>query len=76
MTLKIGNNMKRNTIVIDPNTTIRQALESQDINYSAGVTTLDGCPLQVGDMDKTFASFGIVEKATLLNVVKADNAAR
>lgn len=74
MLLKIGNNMKRETINIDPNTTLRQALESQDINYAVGVTTLDGCPLQPGDMDKSFASFGIVEKATLLNVAKADNA--
>lgn len=72
--LKIGNNVKRDTVVIDENTTLRQALEAQGINYGVGVTTLDGCPLKPGDMDKSFASFGITEKAVLLNVCKTDNA--
>jgi hypothetical protein len=35
---------------------------------------LDGAPLQPGDLDKTFAQFGITDKCFLLNVVKADNA--
>lgn len=70
--LKIGNNMKRDTVLVDENTTLRQALENAGINYGVGVTTLDGCPLKPGDMDKSFASFGITEKAMLLNVVKAD----
>jgi sulfur carrier protein ThiS len=74
--VKVGNNMKRNTVVVDENTTLRQVLEQQEINYSTGVTTLDGAPLRPGDMDKTFAQFGIVEKCSLINCVKADNAAR
>jgi hypothetical protein len=36
---------------------------------------LDGSPLHPGDLDKTFADFGIAEKCYLLNVVKADNVA-
>ena len=72
--VKIGNNLSRETVMFDNNTTIRQALEQRGIDYSTGVTTLDGAPLRPGDMDKTFAQFGITERCTLVNVVKADNA--
>lgn len=70
----IGNNMKRNTVIISENTTLREALESQEIDYTRGAMHLDGSPLQPGDLDKTFADFGIAEKCYLLNVVKTDNA--
>lgn len=71
----IGNNVRRNAVIIDENTTLRAALEQNGIDYAVGMTSLDGVTLQAGDLDKTFASFGITEKCYLLNVVKADNAA-
>ena len=74
ITIKIGNNLERKTVIVDENTTVRNALESNGIDYSTGVTTLDGAPLRPGDMDKSFAQFGITEKCTIVNVLKADNA--
>ena len=71
----IGNNVRRNSVMIDENTTLRTALENAGVDYSVGMTSLDGTTLQPGDLDKTFAQFGITEKCYLLNVVKADNAA-
>ena len=70
----IGNNVKRTSEVFERDTTLREALESQDIDYTSGVMNLDGSTLNPGDLDKTFADFGITEKCYLLNVVKADNA--
>lgn len=70
----VGNNMKRNNINIDDSRTLRSVLEEQEIDYTAGVTSLDGAPLQAGEMDKTFADFNIAEKCSLITVVKADNA--
>ena len=70
----MGNNIKRATDVVDENRTLRSVLEENDINYTSGVTTLDGCPLHAGDLDKTFAEHGIREKCYLLCVTKADNA--
>ena len=70
----IGNNVKRKTEILDDNTTLRQALEDAEIDYSRGTMNLDGSSLAPGDLDKTFADFGIMEKCFLLNVVKADNA--
>ena len=70
----IGNNVKRKTEVLDANTTLREVLEDAEIDYSRGTMNLDGSSLCPGDLDKTFADFGIAEKCFLLNVVKADNA--
>nr|WP_290461260.1 hypothetical protein [Acutalibacter muris] len=70
----IGNNVKREAIIIDKNTTLRAALEDNGVDYTRGVMHLDGSSLQPGDLDKTFADFNIADKCYLLNVVKADNA--
>lgn len=70
----VGNNVKRESVIVDSSTTLRQVLEDAGIDYTRGVMHLDGSSLQPGDLDKTFASFGITDKCFLLNVVKADNA--
>ena len=70
----IGNNLKRDTVIVDANSTLRKALEDAGVDYSRGMMTLDGSTLGAGELDKTFAEFGIKEKCFLLNVVKADNA--
>ena len=54
--------------------TLREALEDAEVDYMVGMMNLDGSPLSPGDLDRTFADFGITEKCYLLNVVKADNA--
>lgn len=70
----VGNNVKRETVIVDSTTTLRTVLEDAGIDYTRGVMHLDGSSLNPGDLDKTFAQFGITEKCFLLNVVKADNA--
>lgn len=71
----VGNNVKREKVIVDANRTLRSVLEEAGIDYTRGVMHLDGSSLNPGDLDKTFTSFGIAEKCFLLNVVKADNAA-
>lgn len=70
----LGNNLRRESNIIDENTTLRAALENAEVDYTRGMMHLDGAPLSAGDLDKTFADFGVKEKCYLLNVVKADNA--
>lgn len=70
----VGNNVKRETKIVSETATLRQTLEDAGIDYTRGAMHLDGAPLQPGDLDKTFADFGVSERAYLLNVVKADNA--
>ena len=70
----VGNNVKRENVIVNDNTTLRSVLEQQGVDYTRGNLTLDGSTLQPGDLDKTFAEFGIKEKYFLMQIVKADNA--
>lgn len=70
----VGNNVKRESVIVPGSSTLRSVLEDKNIDYTRGTMHLDGSTLQPGDLDKTFESFGITEKCFLLNVVKADNA--
>ena len=70
----VGNNVKRESVIVDENTTLRTVLEDNVIDYTSGTIHLDGSSLKPGEIDKTFADLGITEKCYLLNVVKADNA--
>ena len=70
----VGNNVKREAVIVDENTTLRTVLEDNGIDYTSGTMHLDGSSLKPGEIDKTFADLGITEKCYLLNVVKADNA--
>ena len=71
----VGNNVKRDNVIVDSNVTLRSVLEDANIDYTKGTMHLDGATLQPGDLDKTFDQMGITEKCFRLNVVKADNAA-
>lgn len=70
----VGNNIKRNAVIVDSTTTLRSVLKDNGIDYTRGTMHLDGCPLAPGDLDKTFVDLGIGEECWLLNVIKADNA--
>ena len=72
--ITVGTNTNRKTVMVTEDTTLRQCLEENDINYATGQTSLDGCVLQPGDMDKTFAAMNVTEKAYLVCVQKMDNA--
>lgn len=74
ISVRIVTNTNRKTIVIDPNYTIRQALEANEVNYAETPVYLDGSPLQAGDHDKTFTEIGITEKCILTAVKKTENA--
>lgn len=73
--VKVGNNAGREWVTVDENKTLRTVLEENEIDYTTGTMHLDGSTLRPGDLDKTFADFGITDKCFLMNVVKADNAA-
>lgn len=70
----VGNNVKRESVIVDENSTLRSVLEDNGIDYSVGRMHLDGSSLEPGALSKTFAELGITDKCYLLNVAKADNA--
>lgn len=66
-------NAKKPTVpsmIIDENTTLRQALENAGIDCSTGMIAIDGVLLPVGGIDKTFADYGVSEKCWLHHVIK------
>lgn len=71
----VGNNVSRKSVMVSADATLRSILEENEIDYTRGMTSLDGATLKPGDLDKSFADLGVAEKCYLLNVVKADNAA-
>lgn len=77
--VRVANNVKRADVIVAPTTQIRKIFEDQGIDYSRGVTTIDGSPLGAGELNKTLAELGYTgedgqDKCYLYNVVKADNA--
>lgn len=70
----VGNNLKRNSVIIDETRTLKSVLEEQEIDFARGGLTLDGATLAPGEINKTFAEMGVTEACYLLQVIKADNA--
>jgi hypothetical protein len=69
----IGTSLNRQKVTVSPDSTPRQVLEENGIDYSTGTLHLDGATVMPGDLDKTFAEHGITEKCFLISVVKADS---
>lgn len=72
----IGSNTNRKSVLVDPNTTIREVLETNGIDYSVGGIHLDGLSIGGSELDDTFAERGVSEKCMLISVVKSDGGAR
>ena len=74
----LGNNVDRwlanDGASIDPNRTLRSVLDENHVDYSKAPMSLDGATLRPGDLDKTFADFGITDTTFLLSIQKLDNA--
>ena len=74
----VGNNANRDQVLVDENSTLREVLEDNEVEYATGVMHLDGAPIEPGDLNKTFADLGysgVESRIYLINVVKTDNAA-
>ena len=69
----VGTNTEKKTLIVEPTRTLRSVLEEAETDYTTGSLHLDGATLKPGDLDKTFADFGITEKCYLINVVKSDS---
>lgn len=72
--IRIVTNTSRKTIATDENSTVREVLEANGVNYANAPVFIDGAPLNIGDHDKTFVELGITEKCMLTSVVKTENA--
>ena len=75
----VSNNMKRKQDLFSKDTTLRECLESCDIDYSRGILHIDSAPINPGDLDRTFEQLGYDgseghNRCFVAAIVKADNA--
>lgn len=73
--VRVGHNLDNKTVIVDASRTLKSVLEENEVDYSKGNIHLDGATLKAGDINKTFADFGVTEKCSLIVVVKSDAAA-
>lgn len=74
----VGNNTNREQVLVAEDTTLREVLEDNEVDFATGVMHLDGAPIAPGDLNKTFADLGYSGQESriyLINVAKTDNAA-
>lgn len=77
--ITMANNMKRETVLVDENSTLREVLESKNFDTTRGLLHMDSAPINPGDLNKTFAQLGYdgtpgKDRVFMSLVVKADNA--
>lgn len=53
----VGNNVRRSSTIVEEQTTLREVLEANEIDYTRGTMHLDGSTLQPGDLDKSFLMY-------------------
>lgn len=70
----LGTNTNRRKVNVDPNLTIKEVLEQNEINYTATTIHLDGAPLSASEINSTFLDLGVDTDCYLLSIVKAENA--
>ena len=76
ITVKIGTNNERKQVIVDPNKTILDVLNEEDIDTMGCTMQLNG-ELILGDrINDTFADFGVRDGSTamLYAVIKAESA--
>ena len=75
ISVSVRNQMTRKTLSIQDSMTLAEAFNEAGID-PVGIITLSGTVVQRGDLDKTFADYGIAESAVLNVNAKTDNAAQ
>ena len=71
----IGTNVTRTTVIVTPDTIIKDILSANDVDYSTKQVHLDGVLLDVEGMNKSLEDFGITDKCMLIAATKTSNAA-
>ena len=80
VSVKLSNNMTRKDLMVSADTTVRQILEDNSVDYSRAGISLDTAPISGPQLDMTLRQLGYDgtdghNRAFMGVIVKADNAA-
>lgn len=70
----IGTNTNRKKVIVSKDSTLREVLESNDVNLNVGTIFIDGQAISFESLGKTLNELGVTDNAYILSVQKADNA--
>ena len=70
----IGTNTNRKKVIVSKDSTLREVLESNNVNLSVGTIFIDGQAISFESLGKTLNELGVTDNAYILSVQKADNA--
>jgi len=76
ISLTIGTNTERKTVLVSPDEVAKEVLEKNNVNTSSAAIHLNGALLAGVELNNTFAQLGLEDgkDAMLIAVVKADSA--
>lgn len=74
--IKITSNSSRKTVTAQPNQTIAEILEDNNISFAGAALHLDGSLVMPDELDETLEDLGIEDETevALTSIVKADSA--
>lgn len=70
----VGTTTNRSKKLYPGDTTVREILEDNMIDYGVATIMIDGANIQSDEMDKSLSALGKVEKCMLIAVIKAEAA--
>lgn len=68
----VGTNTNKKDVVIDPERTLREVLDENNVDYTTGGIHLSGLAVGRDGLDKSFSDYGVTDVCTLISVVKGD----
>lgn len=70
----VGNNTSRQTVIVPSSKTVREVFDEAGISYEGTMVSIDGCPLNLGDLSKTLEQLNISDKCYIIATTKTNNA--
>lgn len=72
--VKVANNMTAKEIIVEGSTTVKECFAKAGISYERSTVCLDGQNLAGSQLTKTLDELGVTEEATVMAIIKNDNA--
>lgn len=70
----LGTNTSRKTVIVEPNSVVKDVLDNNNVNYMGTTVHMDGIPLTASELHSSFADLGVTDTVFLVSIIKCDNA--
>ena len=70
----VKNNVNENEIIVDENSSIKDVLDNEGVDYTTRMIALNGETIRIEDLTKSFKDFTLKEYNYLMAMKRLDNA--